>query len=270
MSKLAVHPAADIFPMMTDEELQELAADIAENGQRLPIMLDCEGGSIIDGRNRLAACKLANVEPVFDQLAVGEDPVAFIASINILRRNLNKGQQAMGLAMLYPEPARLKRKGSGSLGTKDRFSAARLSQAREVLRCDPELAKRVFKGTRMLDEALQEVHQRQGTERSRDSQIEELLTESADLGDMVNDGRMKFDQAIAEYHRRILEQQRIRESVGVAVEGLSKFPGYVAGLRQAIDAGAASPLNGKLMKLLHDGMATLDKVWEGGNHNGKG
>jgi hypothetical protein len=81
--KLAVHPAADIFPMMTDDELQELAADIAENGLQVPIVLDHTGKVLIDGRNRLEACKIAQVEPQFETLPESTDIVAFIISINI-------------------------------------------------------------------------------------------------------------------------------------------------------------------------------------------
>src|SRR6476646_7445682 len=34
-----VHPAADVFPMMSDEELDALAKDIEENGLREPIKI---------------------------------------------------------------------------------------------------------------------------------------------------------------------------------------------------------------------------------------
>jgi hypothetical protein len=48
-------------------------------------------------------------------------------------RNITKGQKAMAHAILFPNLAKLKRKGSGSLVTKEQFSEALLSQARAVL-----------------------------------------------------------------------------------------------------------------------------------------
>jgi hypothetical protein len=44
------HRLADLFPMMDEAALAELAADIKANGQREPIKL--WDGAIIDGRNR--------------------------------------------------------------------------------------------------------------------------------------------------------------------------------------------------------------------------
>src|ERR1700674_2668677 len=97
-----VHPVAALFPMMSDEELDELAADIKANGLLNPIVLD-EKGILIDGRNRQEACRRAQVEPTYAALN-GADPVAFIMSANVSRRHLNKGQQAMAVAFAYPEP----------------------------------------------------------------------------------------------------------------------------------------------------------------------
>src|SRR4051794_25878741 len=60
---IKVHPAADLFPMMSDAELAELAADIKKNGVRVPIELyyeaDAAGCWVLDGRNRLDAMELA-------------------------------------------------------------------------------------------------------------------------------------------------------------------------------------------------------------------
>ena len=66
---------------------------------------------------------------------------------HIARRNLTKGQQAMALAMIYPAPAALKRKGSGSLAPKEQgISSSRLSQARTVLRHSRAYAEDVLAG----------------------------------------------------------------------------------------------------------------------------
>jgi hypothetical protein len=90
-----VHPAADVFPMMSDEELAALGEDIKKNGQQVPI-LTWDGGDgpvIVDGRNRLEAMERVGLtaSPFF-QVSV-KDPVAFIIGANIHRRHLTKQQQ---------------------------------------------------------------------------------------------------------------------------------------------------------------------------------
>src|SRR5689334_13817340 len=130
---LEIHPLADLFPMLPDDELAELAEDIKENGLRQPIILDHDG-KVVDGRNRLKACAIAGVEPQFQRLN-GEDVRAFIASTNVNRRHLTAGQRAISLAMLYPEPEK-----GGRGHRKERVdetstvSAKRLQLARLVLR----------------------------------------------------------------------------------------------------------------------------------------
>jgi ParB-like chromosome segregation protein Spo0J len=67
LPSLAVHPVAALFPMLADDELEELVADIKERGLLQPIVLDAEG-RVLDGRNRLKACELAGVKPTFRNL----------------------------------------------------------------------------------------------------------------------------------------------------------------------------------------------------------
>jgi ParB-like nuclease domain len=57
---LRVHPAAEIFPAMSEEELKVLAGDIQKNGLRHPVAFirDAAGPVLVDGRNRLAALGL--------------------------------------------------------------------------------------------------------------------------------------------------------------------------------------------------------------------
>jgi ParB/RepB/Spo0J family partition protein len=89
-----VHPFAEVFPLLDDEALAELAADIRQNGQQFPI-ITCRG-VIIDGRNRLKACEMAGVEPVFwiqDELTDSEI-TSIIISANLHRRHLTTMQRA--------------------------------------------------------------------------------------------------------------------------------------------------------------------------------
>jgi ParB-like nuclease domain len=150
-----VHQSADLFPMMTDEDLADLAADIKANGLIHPIVVD-KDGFLIDGGNRARACEIAGIEPA-TVLFEGDDPRSYIIASNIARRHMSKGQQAMAVAMMYPEPAKTKRKGSGSLEPKELgISGARLSQARTVLACSTDLARAVIAGSKALDAAYDE------------------------------------------------------------------------------------------------------------------
>ena len=98
MLPIATHPAAEMFPLLGDDELRELADDIAAHGLREPIVV--QGGTLIDGRNRLRACVMAGVEPTTVELPNGTDPVGYIVSANIHRRHLTTSQRAMLAARL--------------------------------------------------------------------------------------------------------------------------------------------------------------------------
>jgi ParB-like chromosome segregation protein Spo0J len=85
------HPIANIFPLMTDAEIDELAEDIKANGLTCPIILF--QGKILDGRNRYLACQRAGVVPDFWEYP-GETPVQFVLSLNLHRRHLTTSQRA--------------------------------------------------------------------------------------------------------------------------------------------------------------------------------
>lgn len=95
---MKAHPYADAWPMLDDDELAELAEDIAANGLRDPIVT--YGGLILDGRNRYAACGLAKVEPDFREFDGDDDAaLAFVQSVNNARRHQSKGSLAASWAL---------------------------------------------------------------------------------------------------------------------------------------------------------------------------
>ena len=75
-----------MFPMLAEADLAALAEDIRVNGQGEPVVI--WDGQVLDGRNRLAACELAGVEPLTRTLKACPDPVAFVLSANLRRRHL--------------------------------------------------------------------------------------------------------------------------------------------------------------------------------------
>jgi N6-adenosine-specific RNA methylase IME4 len=96
---MKIHPAADLLPMMPVDELQVLADSIRANGQLHPVTL--LGDMVLDGRNRLAACRLAGVTPRTVQFT-GDSPVAFVIAANAVRRQMTASQKACFAAEVEP------------------------------------------------------------------------------------------------------------------------------------------------------------------------
>ena len=92
------YPIAEIFPLLSDAELKELAKDIEENGLWVPILI--YEGKILDGRNRYRAMQLIPdylEEGFLDQEEYREhlsefhgDPIERVISLNLKRRHLEQ------------------------------------------------------------------------------------------------------------------------------------------------------------------------------------
>jgi len=95
------HPLADLLPLITGAEFDALVADIRQHGLRVPITIFQD--RILDGRNRLRACKVAEVEPRFEHFDGDEDDaLAFVLSLNVARRHLTTCQRAVLALKLLP------------------------------------------------------------------------------------------------------------------------------------------------------------------------
>jgi hypothetical protein len=125
--ELEVHPAAEVFPMMSPDELKALGEDIKKNGLRTDIVLwsatdeDDATTYLLDGRNRLdamAAVGLLRLRKDDDNWgwlleqssckghvnlvegSTGADPYALAVSLNIHRRHLSGEQKREIIAKL--------------------------------------------------------------------------------------------------------------------------------------------------------------------------
>lgn len=94
------HKIANLWPLMSDAELDELAQDIKEHGLLNPIWL--YEGEILDGRNRELACLRARIKPEY-KTYTGDSPTAFAWSQNEKRRHMLPSQRAAMGAELMPQ-----------------------------------------------------------------------------------------------------------------------------------------------------------------------
>jgi hypothetical protein len=129
---LPVHPAADLLPLMSEHELQDLVDDIQKNGQRDPIDLHDDpdiGVCVIDGRNRLDALQRlglidSNGMPppktyrLIERHELGSSgPIGFVISKNIRRRHLTRDQKRHLITkLLVNDPDRSNRRFANELG----------------------------------------------------------------------------------------------------------------------------------------------------------
>jgi hypothetical protein len=86
------HPACLLFPRLTGPALDELATDIKDRGLLQPIVL--LHGQVLDGKSRLAACRIAGVKPRFVEWDGDGSPIEWVVSVNLVRRHLTPSQRA--------------------------------------------------------------------------------------------------------------------------------------------------------------------------------
>jgi N6-adenosine-specific RNA methylase IME4 len=93
--KLTFHPLVEIFPPMERTAFTAFVRDIQEHGIREPITT--YRGQILDGRNRFFAAEQLGIECPTREYT-GDNPLAFVISMNLQRRQLSESQRAMAAA----------------------------------------------------------------------------------------------------------------------------------------------------------------------------
>lgn len=197
------HPLAERFAMLTEDELRTMAASIGEHGQFVPCGMDGSGLGL-DGRNRVAACGLAGVDPRWE--VIEGDAIAYIVEVNAERRSWSTGQRAMATALgLVAAGQRMNghfKRGSIPANTGSGVSrwAQRVTEAGVVLDHADELVDRVLGGELALDAA----HRTAVERRDRRSRIDQL---GGELGKLIENDVITLEEA----ERRVEHDERVAE-----------------------------------------------------------
>lgn len=248
--KWELHPLCALFPRMSDEQLDELAEDIAANGLRRPIVL--LDGMILDGGNRYAACVKAGVAPQFKWF---DEPnaLAFVLGENLRRRHLTVGQQAMIVASAT-DWSRAQAVGNPQFGNvtelqtvADRAAESGASDktqrmADKVAKADPDLARSVVAGDVSLPKAYAQVADKQDVGSSSAEAVGEL-SDDLDALDELADAVGDFDP-IAAYDEVCKENEQLKAKVAAL---------------SAKDAGVEMARQLQLNANLQDKLAAVEK-----------
>jgi ParB-like chromosome segregation protein Spo0J len=261
----AVHPVADLFPMLADDELAELAEDIRQRGLLQPIVLD-PSGAILDGRNRLAACEIAGVEPAFVTYD-GDDPDGYALAVNIARRHLTTGARAVIAAKAYRAGAGTQEKIAGCTNL---YNRPRISEAKIVLDWAPDLADAVIAGAQPLSRALETARERKAEAEALKSKMDRLRADALDLATLVDEERMNADDAVAALDAR---EAKVRQDEAERDEAARQQAAALASeqerqaeieqdRRRRLSSGFGTNLVGLMSVLDPDPVGFLSRTWD--------
>lgn len=176
---IKIHPAANMFPMMSEEEFRTLKEDLKLRGLEKPIEVD-EQGRITDGRNRWKALKelgetswddLVKAKQVKVNRKSEKEITAEVWSANFVRRHLTAEQKGAAIRNHQHENNRIEkweaeaqaealvRKKNGQTPEKRGARAAKLAREAGI---SPAMAEKVLekekkRGKAYLEETLENV-----------------------------------------------------------------------------------------------------------------
>lgn len=94
VADLSLNNAVELLPMMSEEELIMLEADIKANGIIEPLVV--VGNEIVDGRHRFMIARRLKLEEVpVTEIETPKDITTYVLSLNLKRRHLTASQKAL-------------------------------------------------------------------------------------------------------------------------------------------------------------------------------
>ena len=203
-----IHPAAQTFPMMTDEEHASLVKDVIEHGFSTQIVATSDGW-LLDGRNRM----LASWDT---QLDVGirrydpPSPMQWVLSENLERRHLTPGQRAavaVDVLPIFEEEALQRQRQAGhehGRGINEKLGAD-LPQA---IANDPAALTSTLKPDKRAPRARDKAAAATGAAGRSVAQAKRVKEAAPDLFEDVRSGKIALDAAHKEVKRRTAAQPK--------------------------------------------------------------
>jgi hypothetical protein len=212
---LSLHYHAEVAVLAPDD-LDALANDIKANGLQQPIVIDLDG-QLIDGRNRLAACQRAGVEPEWRMIPAAEAE-AWIWSANVRRRQMNKGQIAMIAAVSFLNAEKTSPSSKGGRPDNGMAKACGVSQgtmvkAFLVKQYAADLVPGIIAGKLFLDPAHVTAQARKKEADWLDDGLRLLRDIAPDVADRVRDEEIPFEEAKRQYEDRRRAEHMVCDSV---------------------------------------------------------
>lgn len=227
-----IHPLAARWPMMPDDELAALAESIAADGLSHPLVLDGQG-RLVDGRNRLEACRIARVHPKYLSprgLDTDEEIRAYIGRVNAQRRNVSTGQKAIAVA--DDLAAQGKRKNGrwerGSITQESGLSGVAWTEAMRlaglIIDHRPDLTDQVIAGDLTLNAAAEQAEaardvavRAEAAEKRRIAQLADLAENRPDLAALVESGQLPLKDALAARDQETAAERKAAEDKAAAI-----------------------------------------------------
>jgi protein gp37 len=173
-----VHPAANIFPMPSPDEFNDLCASIKTHGLEDCIIRHKSSGKLLDGRSRFLACFTVNQELRIVDVDTN-DPINYSMVKNQIRRQLSFDQKAIaagkakqayadeakerqrlsegrGKKGVAPVPPREKGKARDKAGQAFGVGGKSVDKAADIVAYAPEVAEKVAAGETTLAAAARE------------------------------------------------------------------------------------------------------------------
>jgi ParB-like chromosome segregation protein Spo0J len=235
------HVMAKLFPPLTGKRFDELVADVKSKGLLNPIVL--HAGVVLDGMNRLRACRIAGIPArfvEFSSLNLKCSPEEYIWSSNIERRQLTPDQRTV-LAFDWAKALREQAKAKQQLGGKDKTPQAeairtraaiaqraqvsehKVAQVERVKKNAPHLVAKVASGTMKLKDAAKVADKKRARGKSHKPTVVKT--------------RITHPLTVAKAINRTIEM--LESDVKIVLLRVENHPAYFAALASRLTAFAA-------------------------------